>query len=391
MKISIRYEKLAVILTAFFILVQGELLVSQDYNRIGLWVVRDQLISKDKIDKMIEFAVDNEFTDIFVQVRGRGDAYYKSEIVPFAEGVEDKGFDPLSYILLKAHRQGIKVHAWVNVFFLWSFDEPPKNKAHLLNLHPEWCATSDNRGENILKSGRNLRNNNAEGVYLSPLIPEVRHYLLKVFEELISNYDIDGLHFDYIRFPNNHYDYNIYGRKIYKEKTGIDPILLTTTDISFYNGFDKESLNTLISEWDDFRVNSINCLVKETKNVIEESNKIIQFSAAVKPDPSRAKNYYYQDWVSWLENDWLDFAVPMNYSKDIEQFERISGKIKIAVNQEKIWMGIGVYGQNKYEALIKTMTSLLNGYNNIVFFSYETFVLNPDYYPVIKKAFQVSF
>jgi uncharacterized lipoprotein YddW (UPF0748 family) len=384
------YEKLVVILTAFFIFVHGELLISQDYNRTGIWVVRDQLISKDKIDKIIEFVVANEFTDIFVQVRGRGDAYYKSEIVPFAENIKDKRFDPLSYVLLRAHSRGIKVHAWVNVFFLCSFDTPP-NKTHLLNLHPEWCAVDDNGLEDVLKSNSNLRNNNVEGIYLSPLIPDVHYYLLKVFEELISNYEVDGLHFDYIRFPNNHYDYNIYGRRIYKEKTGIDPILLTITNVSFYDGFDKESLNMLLSEWDDFRVNSINSLIKETKNMIEMNNELIQFSAAVKPDPSRAKNYYFQDWVFWLENDWLDFAVPMNYSKGIEEFEQISEKIKAAVNQEKIWMGIGVYNQNKYEALTKTMVTLLNGYNEVVFFSYNTFALNPDYYPVVKKAFQVGF
>jgi len=386
-------NKWAAILAAFFIftIICANFLSAQPPDHLGIWVIRDQITSRDKINKVVDFAVKNGFTDIFVQVRGRGDAYYKSNIVLFTPAVNDKKFDPLKYILSKAHPKGLKVHAWVNVFLLWSSDRKPKNKRHLLNLHPEWCSIDANGVKDVNRTNKDFVANKTEGIYLSPLVPEVRAYLISVFKELVENYNIDGLHFDYIRYPKSTYDFNSYGRRTYKEKTGIDPILLSISDKSFFSGWEKHKLEYLIDGWNNFRCDAISELVQQVKDVIVATRKPIVFSAAVKPDPIEAKNSFYQDWVTWIKNGWIDFAIPMNYTRDTEQFEDISKEIKKSVPQDRIWMGIAVYNQNRYNAMTKTVLALSDGYSNVVFFSYKTFANQYNYFSAIKKAFRFNY
>ena len=103
-----------------------------------IWVVRNTLTSKDNIDRMLAFATINRFNNILVQVRGRGDAYYKSDIVPKSHLLKDVNFDPLAYLIPKAKEKGINVHAWVNAYILWSSDKKPIQSNHLVNINPNW-------------------------------------------------------------------------------------------------------------------------------------------------------------------------------------------------------------------------------------------------------------
>ena len=77
------------------------------------------MISKEKIDQAMAFAYSSGYNNVFVQVRGRGDASYNSNIITKYHKIEDD-FDPLAYALLLGKSYGIKVHAWVNTYILWS-------------------------------------------------------------------------------------------------------------------------------------------------------------------------------------------------------------------------------------------------------------------------------
>ena len=100
----------------------------------ALWVVRDHMVSREKIDEVLNFAIDNNYNHLFVQIRGRGDAYYKSSLVPRSHLVQIT-FDPLEYIVKKAKSEEIKIHAWINVFYLWSSPQTPSQDGHILLNH----------------------------------------------------------------------------------------------------------------------------------------------------------------------------------------------------------------------------------------------------------------
>src|SRR5213595_4018746 len=78
--------------------------------------------------------------DVVVQVRGRGDAYYRSSLEPRAEELKGDGFDPLEHLVRAGAAVGVRVHAWGNVFFVWSSTagELPRSPEHLVHTHPEW-------------------------------------------------------------------------------------------------------------------------------------------------------------------------------------------------------------------------------------------------------------
>ena len=97
----------------------------------GLWVVRDMLKSKSSIDEIVDYAVENKIDFLFVQVRGRGTVYYKSKYEDFATPEID--FDPLEYILKKCENTDVKIHAWFNLYLIWSKVEPPESANHPLN------------------------------------------------------------------------------------------------------------------------------------------------------------------------------------------------------------------------------------------------------------------
>ena len=83
--------------------------------RMGIWVVRHNLLSPSGIDSVYAFAERHGFTDLFLQVRGRGDAYFRSELEPPPPGL-NADFDPLDYILNHPARERFVIHAWVKNF-----------------------------------------------------------------------------------------------------------------------------------------------------------------------------------------------------------------------------------------------------------------------------------
>jgi len=377
----------AVFFTALLLLGADNQVAAAEAIHRGMWIIRDQLLKKELVDQFINFAEKNGFTDLFVQVRGRGDAFYRSAIVPLSPTIVDPSFDPLQYILEQAHPRSIKVHAWLNTYLLWSSDDKPTDPQHLLLQHPEWCTVDADGKKDIHRREREFKNNNLEGVYLSPLVPEVKTYLVEIIRELVEKYNVDGVHLDYIRYPKDSYDFNEVGRQRFKDVYGVDPILLSITNKSFFSGMEAKTIEQLIEKWNDFRRDAITELVIDTREVIITTRKPIALSAAVKPDPVEARYYFYQDWEKWLKSAYLDFAVPMNYTKSSEQFEEILNKFDPLILKDKIWMGIAVYNQGRYDALTKVLVARTNGFNNLVFFSYESFANQPNYFPTLMKAY----
>ena len=355
-----------------------------------MWVVRDQIRTPQSIDKIIDFAQRNGFTDLFVQVRGRGDAFYTSSIVPRSRNLPRNEFDPLKYFLDKAHPKSLKIHAWINMFLLWSSDDKPQDKNHLYYRHPEWLSVDADGIKDINRKFKDFERINTEGIYLSPLVPEVDDHLVEVIKEIVENYNVDGIHLDYIRYPKNCYDFNEIGRHRFKDIYAVDPILLSISNKSFFSGMEANTIEKLMEKWADYRRDAITELIVDIRETIITTRKPIVLSTAVKPDPFEARNHFYQDWEKWLKLDYIDFAVPMNYTSNAELFESNLTKIDPLITKEKIWMGIGAYNQGRYEALTKIMVSYSNGYDHLVLFSYKTLASQPNYFPTLRKAFSIE-
>jgi len=378
----------AVARTALLILGMTAALSAANRERTAVWVVRDQIETAAQIDQIIAFASQWELTDLFIQVRGRGDACYRSRLSPFAEYLSDKQFDPLEYILQRARPRGIRIHAWLNIYILWSAEKPPSDPRHLVHTRPDWISVDANGQSDRFKTRSEFQASQSEGMYLSPLARGVNEHLLAVIAELLERYEVDGVHLDYVRYPAQRYDYHLDGRMAFKTRLGVDPILLSISNKTFFEGWELRVIDSLTICWNDFRREAINRFIADCRQLIETQGRPIELSAAVKPDPFEARNHFYQDWPLWLKNGWLDFAVPMNYTRQTESFEATLEKIRLVASATKIWMGIGAYNQSRYDAMTKTMVSRSYGFGNVVYFSYKE-VAAAHYFATLRKAFGI--
>ena len=350
---------------------------SQSFDKF-LWITADSMKDKESISEALYFAFDHNFNKVFVQCRFRGDAVYKSNIVPRNLSIRNNNFDPLRYAVLIGHQLGLEVHAWMNTYILWSRsgqdDAAPYNLNHIYHTNKNWTESNIYGKSDSDVDITQVQSLNWEGIYLSPNHPEVNNYLLSVFKEVVDNYDIDGLHLDYIRFQSDVYGYNASGLKIFKEKYDFDPLDIERNIISTNYGWKKNEIDSMKTMWDNYKIQNINNLLVDIKKTIIESDKDISVSAAVKPDPNLAKDKWSQDWMQWLGSDFLDFVVLMNYASDNIGFYGPISSIKEKNNQdlEKIIMGISTFNQSSKQVSEKIYLSHLYGFQGISLFSYYT-------------------
>lgn len=337
------------------------------------------MVSEESIDEMIQFAVLNRFNNIIVQVRGRGDAFYDSKFVPKSTLIKDLEFDPLAYLIPKAKEKDLEVHTWLNTYILWSSAIKPAQKEHLINTRMDWIDQSEVQKKSIEKlliDNKN-RKNGFEGIYLSPGHPSVNKYLIRIFKELVDNYDIDGIHLDYIRLHDQGYGKNPYAvanfRKYNKKSKKIDVFSLD----QYTN-----------QEWNDFLRKSITALVSDTKDMITLSNPRIELSAAVKPNLYEARERFSQEWDVWLVAGYLDKAFVMNYTADLKVF---AANIDIIYDnlpkkyRDRVVMGIATYNQSPQEALTKVKYTKVTRFSSLAFFSYNSLIQGRTYFQNIKN------
>jgi uncharacterized lipoprotein YddW (UPF0748 family) len=263
----------------------------------ALWVVRDKITTKSAIDDLMADATTRGIHDVVVQVRGRGDAYYTSSLEPRAEGLADS-FDPLAHLVRAGAAVGVRVHAWGNVFFVWSSPEGklPKSPKHLVNGHPEWLLRPG--GVKYLDP---VGGSDWEGIYTDPKNREAREHTLAVFTEIVSRYRVEGFHYDYVRYPQVTY--------------------AETPD-------DHSAVTTLVSEG---------------AKRLRAARPGIVISAAVFPDPDVARDRVLQRWPEWAEAGLVDLLCPMAYRRDTGEVARLLTKARAAAPKTRMWGGLMAY------------------------------------------------
>lgn len=365
----------------FYILISFQFGYAQKFDFKGLWITRFQLTSKESIKKIISFAEKAGFNNLLVQVRGRGDAFYQSNIVSksdvLANTGDNKNFDPLALVIEEAHKKNMKVHAWLNTLFVWSKPEMPKDKNHIVNRHPDWIM--QNVEGNLSMSY--LQDNNVEGFFLSPYKVEVKNYFSKIMMELIDNYNLDGVHLDYIRYPSENFGYTPEIRNEFKMRTGKDPISLNINSSLSHRD------TKLLKEWRKFRAGKLteflNHIVREAKKV----NSDIVLSCAVKPDIQISKKHYLQFWDDWLNNKTIDFVVLMNYTSSNKEFNRRMRTALDIVPGNNVIIGISTFNQT-----IPAVKDKLKNLNNFIIkgyciFSYDDLKVNKKEKLYLKHVF----
>ncbi len=320
----------------------------------ALWVKRWDYLTADQVRAAIDRAADAGFDTVFFQVRGNGTVFYKSKIEPWAEefGHQDPGFDPLEVACTRARARGIALHAWVNALAGWRGAEPPPVKiGQLYTTHPEWFLYDAEAEREPL---------NREYVQLNPCWPEARAHVVSVIEEIVTQYDVAGIHLDYIRFLGD-----------FREE-GKDYPFDPTTLLAYEQAGGKAPAEEP-EKWNQWRTECVTSLVKEIRGAMITAKPNALLTAAVFATPEVALATQ-QDWVRWLRRGWIDAAVPMIYSESDEAFERKLRECLAVAPGESVIAGVGVYRQTDPEQFVRQMVfARESGAAGVALYDYSSF------------------
>lgn len=262
----------------------------------SIWITRWDWRTAEDVERIVEQCAEAGFDELLFQVRGNASTFYPSKLEPWAAelGGADPGFDPLALALSLAHERGLALQAWFNVVPAWWGSEPPTDPAHVVNAHPEW----------LWYDASGARQPWSERFYVSlnPCLPEVRAHVVAVATELLERYPVDGLHLDYVRFPNEppatpkgcDYPRDAKTLALYRAATGHAP--------------DDDA-----AAWDAWRAAQVTQLVRELRAAQRKVRPEARLTAAVGADVAGAARHF-QDWPKWIEEGFCDGLYPMNYA-----------------------------------------------------------------------------
>ena len=345
----------------------------QDFR--ALWMSRYEYSSSNPADvtTKIANAAGMGITDVLFQVRGRSDAYYNSNFEPRAQALSGS-WDPLQTAINAGNQHGVKIHAWLNTMPLWQSSAAPNVFA--TPTHPFYNTNPSFRRFDINGTVENPLSPNGEYASYNPLLPEVHTHINNVVDDIVTNYDVAGVHLDYIRWIGGlNFDtlpHDSQSHTLFQQATGLDA--LNPSNAFAYREYIADRITDLVG--------SVKNTVDTAETVV---GRTVDLSAAVWRDPDIAWNDRLQDYRTWLEGDLLDIAMPMIYlsSSNDNLFAPSLTKTLNIQSNTRIAPGLGAYLHTSSSGGVSLTVDQLDrlhdfGADGATFFSYSSFFGSSD-------------
>ena len=305
----------------------------------ALWVdaFHDGIKSQLQVQKLVADAHRANLNALIVQVRPDGNAYFNKSDEPRASDIEGT-FDPLAYVIKLAHSANppIEVHAWLNTFFVGTNSDVYKQ-------HGDAWASQTDGGE--------------RGGFIDPGVPDVQTYTHKVFMDVANNYDIDGLHMDFVRYPSATWGYNPSAVALYEQQTATHQP--PAADDPRWMAWRRDRVTAFVKD--------LHADLHNAHPSVKLSGAFICFGGGPRNDAewvyTSAYTSVYQDWRLWLSSGYVDFGVPMNYDSDWNSlqkgwFDRWSTWEKNSSFANRILTGVGAFLNYPEETLAQIQRAL---------------------------------
>ncbi|MGF1934634.1 MAG: family 10 glycosylhydrolase [Nostoc sp. ChiQUE02] len=284
----------------------------------AVWLDRGTIVragSKAGLAQIFDRLAQAGINTVFFETVNAGYTIYPSQVAK-EQNPLIRGWDPLAEAVKLAHERDMELHAWV-----WTFAAGNQRHNEILNLnpdypgpvlaaHPDW-ANYDNLG-NMIPVGQSKP-------FFDPANPEVRQYLLKLYEEIVTRYNVDGLQLDYIRYPfqdpsaGRIYGYGKAARAQFQQLTGVDPINISPSQPDLWQ------------KWTKFRTEQVDSFVAQVSQQLRQKQPNLILSVAVFPLPEIERiQKIQQNWETWARRGDVDLIVPMTYALDTSRFQRLA-------------------------------------------------------------------
>jgi uncharacterized lipoprotein YddW (UPF0748 family) len=372
----------------------------------ALWVTRASLTTPASIASLVRTARAQGFNTLLVQVRGRGDAYYASDLEPRPADLarQPASFDPLASVLAAARATGIRVHAWVSLNLISSAVDLPASPDHLVYRHPDWLMVPRAIAQDLAKLdpgnpayvGKIARwtrgeSEAVEGLYSTPLLPEAVAYTARVVGDLARRYELDGVHLDYARYPNQQFDYSRFA--IAEFRADVRPRLgaAARRDLDAQEATDLFAYpDHFPAEWKSFRRARMTSLVARVRQAVTSARNGVMVTSAVFPDPQDAFDDRMQDWRAWLDAGLVDAVAPMAYTQEPARFAEQIAAARDVAGGRAVWAGIGAYRLTPAQTVENIQAARRLGAAGFVLFSYDSLTgprpPAPDYLETVSRA-----
>jgi uncharacterized lipoprotein YddW (UPF0748 family) len=355
--------------------------------RRGLWVLCEGsqrvLERADRLPALLEDAKALGVSDLFVQVYRGGRAWFDSSLADSApwqttwRAAEPPAADALATLVERAHAAGLRVHAWVNVLSLSTNAGAPLLRdlgAGAVQVDQWGRSLLDYPGYDVPPEEAKSYRIGTPALYLDPAAPGVAERLAATFEELLRRYPgLDGLHLDYIRFPDVlpylpgtrfgvglSFGYGAASRTRFEAETGLTaPFAERREHADRFDAWRREQLSALVGR------------IAERARAARPG---VLLSAAVYPDHERAYQGLFQDWRGWLEAGQLDVAVPMLYATDERLFRYQVAELAGLPEADRIWVGLGswLFERDPSRAVAQTRAVEARPPLGVAFFSWDS-------------------
>jgi uncharacterized lipoprotein YddW (UPF0748 family) len=216
-------------------------------------------------------------------------------------------------------------------------------------------------------------------MYLSPGNPDVKRHLRDVVREIVTRYPVDGIHLDYVRYPEPGVGYDRPTRTAFMREFGVDPAQIDDPDSTTLAVIGADHLPDLRLKWIQWKRDQVTDLVRTLRHDLNLMGRPIKLTAAVIADQNAALNRYLQDWPAWLREGIIDAAVPMAYTPSTPVAVRQVGAALAIPSPRQVWAGIAVYNEGSREAVEKIRRVRTLGVDGIAIFSYDTLLESASY------------
>lgn len=269
-------------------------------------------------DAAVKQLADNGFSAVLPNMLWGGAAFYPSKVLPQARAVAGRG-DQIAQCLAACRKYGLECHVWKVSWNLGS--SVPEEFVRKL------------REEKRLQVSRG----GEEGLWLCPSHPANRQLEIDAMVEVARNYQIDGLHFDYIRYPGADQCYCAGCRQRFEQARG-----------SALAAWPREVLpgGAAREPWLEWRRGNITAVVAAVREQVRAIKPQLKLSAAVFSNWPSARDDVGQDWKLWCERGYLDFVCPMDYTSSNAQFENLIQVQQAWAGRVPCYPGIGASASN---------------------------------------------
>ena len=270
----------------------------------GTWIARDSLSTKETLAQAMDNLAANHFNVVYVNAWSRGYPLWPSQVFSNHTGVAIDptfvGRDIMAEAIAEGHRNGLHVVAWLEYGFVGGYTgwfPGSGGKGRIFDAHPDWVAKT--------KDGTEVDGN---GFYwMTATRPEVQQFLIDLAVELASQYDLDGVELDRIRYSSLEYGYDDYTKALYASE----------------HGGQNPPNQTANADWIRWRADKLNAFHKLAYDTIKSYYP--QFIVCDAPSHYSASSYtaynsFCQDWVWWVNSNAVDNVQLQSYVPNAASF-----------------------------------------------------------------------